>query len=252
MDDMAKNFWVKYEYRAVQTDAGLRKASSAVRGAWWWVLNELWESGQYQATATVREWARAWNMGPRGAVRVIREIERLNIGSVTCNGDVTLGNAQVTLMSRRLHREAKERVQNRLRVQRHRGNADVTPHVTVQSKSKSKSKSNTEEDRSVPALVLSAWNAVAESSGIPKAVSLSAKRLRALRLRIKDEFWRDNWQAALGRIPGSDFLTGKNDRGWRANIDWFLRPGSVEKIIEGQYDGQAKGGRDPYDGVKEI
>jgi len=36
-------------------------------------------------------------------------------------------------------------------------------------------------------------------------------------------------------IPDSPFLLGENDRGWRADIDWFLRPDSVTRILEGKY-----------------
>jgi hypothetical protein len=33
---------------------------------------------------------------------------------------------------------------------------------------------------------------------------------------------------------------GVNDRGWKADIDWFLKPESVMKIIEGKYTQKTK------------
>jgi len=35
-------------------------------------------------------------------------------------------------------------------------------------------------------------------------------------------------------------LLGENDRAWTATIDWFLRPDSVDKILEGQYLGKKR------------
>ena len=48
----------------------------------------------------------------------------------------------------------------------------------------------------------------------------------------------DEYQAALEHIPQCPFLLGLTKSGkWKANPDWFLRPDSVTKIMEGQYDG---------------
>jgi hypothetical protein len=41
---------------------------------------------------------------------------------------------------------------------------------------------------------------------------------------------------AVRKLAGSKFATGQTDRGWRANPDWLVRPGSIEKALEGQYD----------------
>lgn len=38
------------------------------------------------------------------------------------------------------------------------------------------------------------------------------------------------------RIQKSSFCQGKNDRGWVASFDWFIRPDTVVKIMEGKYD----------------
>ena len=64
----------------------------------------------------------------------------------------------------------------------------------------------------------------------------TAARQKALRTRWADAWWRENWEAAIERAAASDFLLGKNDRNWSIDIDFFLRPDSVAKIIEGKYD----------------
>ena len=33
----------------------------------------------------------------------------------------------------------------------------------------------------------------------------------------------------------SDFLSGENDRGWKATFDWLIRPKNFIKVVEGNY-----------------
>ncbi len=35
---------------------------------------------------------------------------------------------------------------------------------------------------------------------------------------------------------GKRFLRGVSDRGWVADFEWFVRPESVTKLLEGKYD----------------
>jgi hypothetical protein len=45
------------------------------------------------------------------------------------------------------------------------------------------------------------------------------------------------WRNYFKRAATSDFLTGRssNDRGWKADFDFFLQPKSMIKILEGAY-----------------
>jgi len=91
--------------------------------------------------------------------------------------------------------------------------------------------------------IQAAWNDVADRNGLPGVRNFNGKRKQALRARWKDKFFRENWRAAIEKIPDSGFLLGRSKpkdgtKPWRANIDWFSRPGSVEKVIEGHYGGK--------------
>jgi hypothetical protein len=77
------------------------------------------------------------------------------------------------------------------------------------------------------------WNMV---DGITQCRSLTNKRRQAIAARWKEEFWRINWQTALEKIRKLPALHGKNDQNWVADIDWFLRPDTVARVIEGKYD----------------
>lgn len=75
-----------------------------------------------------------------------------------------------------------------------------------------------------------AWN---NSPGVVKSQkgSLTDKRRKQFRARCRDPEW--NWREALGKFPLKCFDQPGN---WRPDLDWFLKPDSVQKILEGKYD----------------
>lgn len=87
--------------------------------------------------------------------------------------------------------------------------------------------------------VTEAWNDLAGDLGLPKISKLSPARRRKANCRIREHTF-DDWAAALAAIRRSKFLCGDNDRGWRANFDWLIRPETLSKLLEGQYDDTAK------------
>jgi hypothetical protein len=92
-----------------------------------------------------------------------------------------------------------------------------------------------ESTTATPAAVVAAdWNMI---TNVSRCSVVTKKRQQTVRARMADEFWRANWREAMQRVAGSAFCTGTNDRDWRANFDWFLRPETVARLIEGAYDG---------------
>ncbi len=87
--------------------------------------------------------------------------------------------------------------------------------------------------------VVTAWNDLGEP--FPQA-RLTQKRRKTIPARYADKFWREHWQEALERVKASSFCRGDGDKGWIANLDWFLRPDTVTRILEGQYDDRKGGG----------
>jgi len=81
--------------------------------------------------------------------------------------------------------------------------------------------------------VFDAWNA---NPLFPGCLVMSDKRRRFLQVRLHDAFFATNWKAALAKLSTSKFCLGNNDRGWRANFDWFIQPDTVAKIMEGKYE----------------
>lgn len=67
---------------------------------------------------------------------------------------------------------------------------------------------------------------------------MDAARIAGCDARWKDAFGRDleQWWAYCRRIRGSPFCCGDNERGWRADFDWALKPKTIRGVMEGKYE----------------
>lgn len=83
------------------------------------------------------------------------------------------------------------------------------------------------------------WNQL----GLPKCLELNVKRRTCLRQRMEEKFFSENWRKAMEKIKISRFCNGDNKTGWKANFDFFIRPGTVAKLMEGSYDGKTQSAR---------
>jgi biotin operon repressor len=79
------------------------------------------------------------------------------------------------------------------------------------------------------------WNKI---PGISRALKATDDRQRAFKARVRDPEWITQVDAALSRMAASSFCRGGGDKGWKADIDWFLKPNTFVKIFEGRYDDQ--------------
>lgn len=79
-----------------------------------------------------------------------------------------------------------------------------------------------------------AYNATALRCGLQQAAKLTPDRSRKIIARLR-EYGNDGWQRALANVERSSFLTGKNDKGWRANLDFLLQASSFGKVHDGTY-----------------
>ena len=86
--------------------------------------------------------------------------------------------------------------------------------------------------------VVSAWNEAA-TAGLTAAKGLDTTRKAHLRSRVKDHGEAAVLEA-IRNLAASPFHCGKNDRGWKANIGWFLKPEGFLKALEMGRTGDAK------------
>jgi hypothetical protein len=92
------------------------------------------------------------------------------------------------------------------------------------------------DDEKIEIEAVRAWNDVAKLKGLPQAQRLTEQRKRNLRARLADCGGINGWNVALAKVRDSPHLTGANDRGWRADLDFMLTASKFTRIMEGFYD----------------
>ena len=53
---------------------------------------------------------------------------------------------------------------------------------------------------------------------------------------LLDTFTKDDIISAIRKANASSFLTGRTEKGFRANLAWILKPERLAKILNGEYD----------------
>ena len=85
------------------------------------------------------------------------------------------------------------------------------------------------------------WNEICGSQGLDKIKATPPDRRKKIKLRLAEHKEYDFWESVLNKIPQVPFLIGKNDRGWKANIDWLIaNDTNCVKILEGFYEHEGK------------
>ncbi|NMN58021.1 hypothetical protein FHT36_001923 [Xanthobacter sp. SG618] len=113
---------------------------------------------------------------------------------------------------------------------------NFTPSVPKGTSSPSATDCDAADRQEELAEALAAFNRMAAEVGLPEAQGMSRKRRLALKARLRDCGGIAGWRIAMDRVRASPFLRGDNDRGWRASLDFLLKPESFAKLMEGAYD----------------
>lgn len=83
------------------------------------------------------------------------------------------------------------------------------------------------------------WNTKHDQSGsvMRRLTLMSDQRKSNVRARIR-EFGGDVQKVykAIDKAMASDFMNGKNGKGWVASFDWMMCPSNFPKVLEGNYD----------------
>ena len=76
------------------------------------------------------------------------------------------------------------------------------------------------------------WN---EHCGpLPKVLGGSVVRFRKANTRFK-EASEEEWIKVITMIAKSPFCCGENDRTWRADFDFLIRPDTRHRVLEGKF-----------------
>ena len=82
------------------------------------------------------------------------------------------------------------------------------------------------------------WNSQLDANNgiMSKVKSIGGTRKNSVLARVK-EYGKEAVKTAIEKAAASQFLNGKNDKGWVASFDWiFMHPNNFIKVLEGNYD----------------
>jgi predicted transcriptional regulator len=101
-----------------------------------------------------------------------------------------------------------------------------------------------EEEKKTDTAFVEFWNS---QKNLPEIKAFTSQRKVHFQARMREPLFAENWREIIGKLSGSSFCTGKNDRGWLADVDWVLKNGTnYTKVFEGKYDGkQGDAGKTP-------
>lgn len=74
-----------------------------------------------------------------------------------------------------------------------------------------------------------------EGSTISRIQRITEKRRKAIEARCR-EYGKEAIYTVIINAAKSDFLNGKNNKGWKADFDWLFLPNNFPKVLEGNYN----------------
>ena len=255
--------WMKFFTGDHLRDSGVRSVSLAARGLWTDMLCLMHQSvrkGYLQhpsgSPVTPEQLARMAGASVDETTGLLRELEDSGVFSRTSDG---------VIYSRRMNKEARKSALCSEAGKRGGGNphakarplngtlkgevkgelkGDSLSEVRSQKSEVRSQKAEGEEGKPSPASALvEAWNGI----GLAQVVKLTAGRTKSVNARLSEPFFRENYVQGLAMVKESKFLTGGNDRGWKADFDWFIQPDALAKVLEGKY-ADKKVRKDPVTG----
>lgn len=261
-------------------DPALRAVSLAARGLWMDTLCLMFESARrgYLQHATGKpvtheQLARMTGCSAEEASRLLQELEDSGVFSRTEHG---------VIFSKRMVRDELRRQTNRENgskggnprlvphdlsdnppVNRHPNRTPNRPVNRNPTPSSSSSSSSSEEIHTPPPPtgeppdggggeampeVARVWNSV---PGVHHVRQVTTARRKTLQTRLRDPTWAGAWRDAIQRVSSSSFCRGQGSTGWVADFDWFLRPDTVTRLLEGKYDDRNSTEVDLFAGIRE-
>ena len=77
---------------------------------------------------------------------------------------------------------------------------------------------------------------ISESGSVIKEIrQLTERRKLAIQARAREN-GKESLMEVIKQAANSDFLNGRNDRGWIADFDWLMKPNNFVKVLEGNYN----------------
>ena len=87
-------------------------------------------------------------------------------------------------------------------------------------------------------------------SKLPQIQKLTEKREKAIDNFLK-EYTVEQFEKICKIANSSEFLTGKNDRGWKADFDFLIKTDKATSVLEGKYSGTIQQKKKEYNNYEQ-
>ena len=165
------------------------------------------------------------HVSPSKFYRGLHQLEEQGCISLSANSNWT--TVSVCNYETYQHQSEQDRTANEQQV-----NSERTANeqqVNTEKEFNNAKNSRTQELNTLAAEFQIAWNS---RPGVVPCRKVAGKRLISMKTRLADDDWK--WRDAIAKFPLRCFAD--NPGGFQPNVDWFLRPDTVNKILEGAYD----------------
>jgi hypothetical protein len=208
------------------------------REAWLWMIssaawkphrtrhkNKMIPIGRGQLPGARRHLAEVWGWGEQRVRTFIDDLVMEGMITTSSNQQLTI----ITICNYERFQSAEESSNQQLTSSQPAAN-----HTEERKEVQEIEKKDSSDLFDEVAEAFEAYNRTAASCGLPSASKLTADRKTKIKARLKD-YGVDGWKQALANIERSGFLTGQNDRGWKADLDFLVSPKSFGKIHDGGF-----------------
>jgi hypothetical protein len=176
---------------------------------------------------------------PRSVLAPIQAVASTDLGKTQTTPSTDLGKTQTPSSRVDLGMEngsgngSGNGVRSRVQQEAAAPPADAGPPVPLASSSITPTSTPTPTAEDLQDL----WNTTANAE-LPRWQEMPEPRRRAAKARLRERPLDGvgGWREVIARMSASAFCRGANDRGWRADPEFLLRPGTAAKVLEGKYD----------------
>jgi len=233
-----------------------RILSLGCRGFWIDLIAYMHPDGEW--TGTLEHLARMVGGTAEEVRSYLEELRDTGTADVTCHEASRGCHGETwTLVSRRMKKEANERTAATKRKQRQRAKASKPRPAHVppprpanvppmsQTETESETESETEIEKKAPSPVEEVlpetfegyWNQKADAvQGLVPLLAMDEPLRRELKARCEDPWWVEHWLEALAAVPSCLWHVQNG----KATPDWFLKEGTVRKILQGNFKATEK------------
>nr|DAL53607.1 MAG TPA_asm: replisome organizer [Bacteriophage sp.] len=122
-------------------------------------------------------------------------------------------------------------------------NSTNARRVVAPNKNRIEDNKNIKEKEEKRNRIVETYNSIC--TNLPQIQKLTDKRKKAIDNFTK-EFTEEQFKEICNIANNSEFLTGNNDRGWKADFDFLMRTDKATAILEGKYSNNKNSGMDDF------